>query len=115
MSAAARRRALSEQLRSLPQRLDALDAVPGKIMGAYEQRIIVQRLCTGRFIVGVVQTDQGISQERPELTARFLNLRMRSVRRLEQFGQVGAHLHVGVVVVVDSRSPFRSLAVGEDG
>src|ERR1700722_2216081 len=114
MGASASRRTLSHQLRCLPQCLHAFNRFSGKVVRADEERIIVQRLGAWRFVVGIVQTNQGIPQERSELTACFVNLRTRRRGRLEDSWQVGSHLYVGVMIVVDSGSPFRSLATGED-
>ena len=83
-----------------------LDCFSGEIVGADEERIVVQRLRAGRLVVGIVQTDESISQKRRELTARLVNLSARSRRRLENFWQVGSHLHVGVMVVVDVLRPI---------
>ena len=74
MSASARRRSLAKEFRGLPERLDAADGFSGKIVGADEERIIVQRLRARRFVVGIVQADESISQERCELAACIVNL-----------------------------------------
>ena len=74
MRTSACRRTLAEEVWRLPECLDATDRFSGKVVGADEERIIVQRLRTRRLVVGIVQTNERISQERRQLTARIFNL-----------------------------------------
>src|SRR5271169_618332 len=115
MGPSARRRTLAKEFRSLPECLDAADRLSREVVGADEERIIVQRLRARRLVVGIVQANQSVSQKRGQLTTRLVNLSGRSGRRLEDFWYVALHLHVGVMIVVDSRSPLGSLAAREDG
>src|SRR5260370_28464267 len=103
MGASARRRTLAKQLGSLPESFHSADCFPGEIVGADEEWIIVQSLRARRLVVGIVQANESISQKRCELATRLLNLRGRGCRRFEDFWYVLLHLHVGVMVVVDSR------------
>ena len=75
MGASARRRTLAQEFRSLPECLHSTDRLSGKVMGADEERIIVQRLRTRRLVVCIVQANESISEKRCELTARLVNLR----------------------------------------
>src|SRR6202451_1941071 len=81
-------------------------------MGANEKRINVQNLRPRRLVVGVVQTDQRISQKWAELTASLRDLLTRS--GLDYPGQIRAHLQFGVTVVVNSGGPWRSFATAEN-
>src|ERR1700722_9265460 len=83
MRASSRRRTLAEELWSLPECPHAGDGFSGKVVRTDEERIIVQRLSSRRLVVGVVQTNERISQERGELAARIVNLCARSRRRPE--------------------------------
>src|SRR5258707_14984490 len=67
MRASSRRRTLPEELWRLPERPYAADGLSGKVVRTDEERIIVQRLSARRLVVGVVQTNQRISQERGKL------------------------------------------------
>src|SRR5271154_6561159 len=109
------RSTLTKEFRCLPESLHAADRFSGKVVGPDEERIIMQRLRTRRLVVGIVQANQGISQKRCQLTTRLADLRGRSGRRRKDFCYVALHLHVGVMIVVDSRSPLGSFAAGEDG
>src|SRR5579863_348448 len=115
MGPSARRSTLAKEFRGLPECLDAADRFSRKVVGADKERIIVQRLGARRLVVGIVQANQSVSQKRGQLTARLVNLSGRSGRRLEDLWYIGLHLHVSVMIVVDSRRPFGSLAVREDG
>src|SRR5260221_7164528 len=73
MRASSRRRTLAEELGRLPKCPNAADGVSGKVVRTDEERIMVQRLSARRLVVGVVQTNERISQERGELSARLVN------------------------------------------
>src|SRR5207302_8764155 len=108
-------RTLATEFGGGPDGLDAGHRLRGKIMGADEQRIIVQGLRARWFVVGVIQTHKSIPQERSELTAGILELSPRSRVRPEHSRYIGSHLYVSVMSVVDLRRPFRSLPTGENG
>jgi len=59
----------------------------------------VQSLGAGWLIVGVVQTDKRVPQERSELAASLFQLCGRRRGRLEYSCEVGSHLHVGVMLL----------------
>ena len=83
-------------------------------MRAYEERIVVEDLRAGRLVVGVVEADERVAQERGELAASFSEL-FGGVRGFHHFGEVGLHLRFSVVIVVDAGGPLIALAVFEDG
>src|SRR5579864_1437002 len=114
MGASTRRRALAEKSRCLPERPNTGDCFASKVVRADEQRIIVERLRARRLVVGIVQPHESVSEEGGKLTARFFNLGAWSRRRLQDSLQVASHLHFGMMVVINSRGPLRSLAVCED-
>ena len=62
-------RAYSEQGGSLPELLGADDGDFGEVMRADEERIVVEDLSAGGFVVGVVQTDESVAEEGRELAA----------------------------------------------
>src|SRR5580692_853824 len=115
MGPSPRRRTLAQELRGLPESLHAADRFSGKVVGPDEERIIVQGLRTRGLVVGIVQANQRISQKRCELTTCLANLCERSSRRRKDFWYVALHLHVGVMIVVNSCSPLGPLAAREDG
>jgi hypothetical protein len=51
---------LAQELRRLPDRLYSADGFGGEVVGADEQRVIVQGLSAWRLIISVVETDQSI-------------------------------------------------------
>ncbi len=83
-------------------------------MGAHKERIVVQKLGAGRLVVGVIQTDQRVPEERRELPAGGFQLSARA-RCLDHFGNVDMHLQFGMTVGVDPRRPFCLFALGKDG
>src|ERR1700683_5419573 len=110
MSPTSSGRTLAEEGGGPPNRFYATERFCRKVVGADKERIIMQSLGAGRLIIGVVQTNQSVPQERSELTASLFQLCGRRRGRLEHFRNVGSHLHFGVMVVIDSGRPFRSLA-----
>ena len=113
-SASASRRTLAKELRRLPDRLHAHDCFCSKFVGAHEERIVMQSLGAGWLIIGIIQTHKSVSQERSELPASPFELGVRSRAGPEHLCQVGPHLHIGVLGVIDFWSPFRSLAASEN-
>ena len=114
MCASAGGGALAEELRSLPDRLYAAERFRRKVVRANQEGVTVQGLGAGWLIIGIVQTDQGVPQERSELAASLFQLCGRRRGRLEHFCQVRSHLHFGVMIVIDSGRPFRSFATREN-
>src|SRR5580698_3668169 len=98
MRAAACRRSLAKQLRSLPDMFDARNRVSREIVGADKKRIVMQNLSARRFVIRVVQTDQRVPQKWAQLAARLLHLFART--GLDHSGQVRAHLQFSMPVVV---------------
>src|SRR5437868_9438767 len=113
MSSTTSWRSFAEKLWSLPHAFDSRHSFAGEVVGSHEQGIVVERLRSGWFVVGVVHPDQYVSQERRKLAARFFHLVARR-RRLQHSSNVGLHLQLGVPVVVDARCPLCSLASSED-
>ncbi len=105
---------MPKRLARLPDVFFANDRYPGKIMGAHEHGINVQDLRARRFIVGVDQAHQGISEEWRKLAASGLEL-CRSVGLLDHLHQVGMDLKARVPLPDHIRRPFVSLAFREDG
>src|SRR5260370_12737820 len=113
MGGASGGRALTEELRSTPETLHTHDSVSRKIMGANKERIVVEHLRPRRFVIGVVQPHQGVSQEGSELAAGIFQLGASSPR-LQDLRQVGLHLQLCVTVVVDAGGPFCSFGCREN-
>ena len=68
--AAAGRPAAAKDARDLPGLLRAGGHLSGKVVGAHQQRIIVQRLRGGRLVVGVIEAHQSVAHERREFASR---------------------------------------------
>src|SRR5258707_11105122 len=105
---------LTHEHRGLPDCLYASDRFCGKVVGADEEGVTVHSLGSRWLIVGIVQTDKSVPQERSELATSLFQLGGRSRGRPENFCQVGSHLHFRVMVVIDSFRPLRSLAAREN-
>ena len=73
----------------------------------------MQNLSSGRFIVGVIQSHQRVSEERGKLSARLKDLVCRS-RLANDLREIGLHFQIGVTVVINSRAPFFPLTLLED-
>src|SRR5580692_6721363 len=102
MRASTRRSPLTQKDGRLPERLDTGHRLSGKIVRADEERVVVQRLSTRRFVIRIVQTDETVPEKRREFPTRFINLCVRRLWRLENLGYIRSDLHIGVMVVVDS-------------
>ena len=63
MCAASGGRTLTEQGRRLPEILHPRDAFSSEIVRANEQRIIVQCLRAGRFVVRIIQADKSVAEK----------------------------------------------------
>src|ERR1700730_15064665 len=113
MSASTRSPAAAEQARCLPGLFSAHGHVSGEIMEADEEGIIVESLSRRRLVVGVIESYQGISQERSELPASLRSLVVRA-RRFDDFRQIGAHLERSVAVIIKAGGPFASLGRSEE-
>ena len=83
-------------------------------MGADKERIVVQELGTRRFVICVIETNERVAEERRELPACRLQLRLRA-GCLDHFGDINMDLQLSMTVGIDSGRPFRFLALGEDG
>src|SRR2546430_14543242 len=83
-------------------------------MRAHEEWIVVKSLSPWRFIIGVVQAHHSIPEKGCELATSVFQLRGRG-RCLDYLSQIGPHLQVSVLVVINSRSPFSSLSISKDG
>src|SRR5579859_608988 len=114
MGASTGRRALAQNLRCLPECLHAGKGISRKVVRADEERIVVQRLRPWWFVVRIVQTNQGISEESCKQAPGLINLFLRCLPRLENFWQVRSHLCIGVMIVIDACRPFGSLSIGEN-
>ena len=57
----------------MPEPFYAQDCFSRKIMRPNEKRIMVKNLGAGRLVVGVIESNQRVSQERRELAASFGN------------------------------------------
>src|ERR1700722_1584924 len=82
-------------------------------MRANEKGIVVQDLRARRLIVGVIQSNQRVSQKGSELATGCLQLRGRA-RRLDYFCQVGFDLQFRVAGAVYRGRPVDFLCAGED-
>src|SRR5207247_3163638 len=100
-------------MRRLPKSFQADDAFSRKIMRANEKRIMVENLGAGRFIVGVIEPYECVSQKGSELAAGFHQLLGRT-RRLNYLRQARVHLQFRVTVIVNSRGPLLSFAISEN-
>src|ERR1041385_336007 len=109
MSSTTSWRSFAEKLRRLPHAFDSRHSFAREVVGSHEQRIVVERLRPGWFVVGVVYPDQYVPQERRKMSASLFHLVARR-RRLQYSSHVGLHLQLGVPVVVDARCPLCSLA-----
>src|SRR5436305_15345703 len=83
-------------------------------MRANEERIVMQYLRAGRFVVRVVEPYEGISQEGSQLSAGLRELACRT-GCASDLRTVHLHLQIGVTIVVDSRSPLLPSALFKDG
>ena len=111
---AARRPSPAEHARCLPGFFSRCGHPPGKIMGTNEERTAVEDLSARRLVVGIIQTDQGVAQERSEQPASFIQL-ARRIGCLNLLGQIGARLQGGMRVIDESGGPFASFSAGENG
>src|SRR5713101_6003147 len=82
-------------------------------MGANEDRVVVEHLCSWRLIICVVQPDQSVSKEGREPAAGVSELFARA--RLDDFGQIGARLQRGVAGIRNLVLVFASFRGREDG
>src|ERR1700730_3131796 len=105
VAASARSPAAAEQARRLPGLLSSGGHFSREIVEADEQGIMVERLSCRRLIIGVVESDERISQERSELAARLSQFGVRA-RRLDYLRQIGLHLKRRVAVIVEAGGPF---------
>ena len=71
-------------------------------MRAYQQGIIVKGLRTRWLVIGIVETDQRIAQERRKLAARVFDLLGGCALGLQDLGHISFHLNIRVVVVVNA-------------
>src|SRR6185503_18535326 len=65
MSSTTSWRSFAEKLRRLPHAFDSRHSFAGEVVGSHEQRIVVEGLRSGWFVVGVVHPDQYVPRERP--------------------------------------------------
>ena len=82
-------------------------------MGPNQKRIIVESLRPGRLVIGVIQADQCVPEERNKLAASLLQFRGGCLR-FQKLGDISPHFQVGVVVVISSSRKLGSLALGKD-
>ena len=82
ISAAAGSYADSDQIWSVPDVLDALHRGGSEVVGADEERIVVEDLSAGRLVVGVIQADQRVAEKGSEATARRFELSWRTGLRM---------------------------------
>src|ERR1700719_489545 len=107
MRAAARRGAGPKQQRSLPDVFHSYEGVSGKVMRTNEKRVVVKDLSARRLVVRIVETYQGVAKKGSELAARLRQLRGRC-GRLNNIGQIRAHLQFRVTVIVNPHRPLIS-------
>src|SRR5258708_22208309 len=72
-----------------------------------EKRVVVKDLGAWRLVVRIVETYQSVAKKGSELAARLRELHGRS-GRLDDLGQVRAHLQFRVTVIVNPRRPLIS-------
>src|SRR5580698_975277 len=82
-------------------------------MRSNKKRIMVKHLRAGRFIVGIVQTDQRVPQKGSELATSCFKLCGRSVL-LDDFRQICSYLQFRVMSSVVWRCPTDFLAISKD-
>src|ERR1700730_3110055 len=82
-------------------------------MRANEKRIMVENLGPRRFIVGVIEAYESVSQKRSKLAPGLSELFGRT-RRLNCLRQVRVHLQFRMAVIVNSCGPPLSLAISEN-
>src|SRR5215472_6144637 len=99
----------------MPQTFNSADGFTGKIVGTHKQWVYPQHLGARWFVVGIIQADEIIAQERRKLTTSVLKLSVRGRRRLEYLGQIRLHLQFGVAIIVNSCRPFGAFRRSEDG
>src|ERR1700733_953680 len=83
-------------------------------MRANEERIVVEDLCAGRFVVGVVEADESVAEEGRKLASGGFKLGFVS-GCFDDLGEVGLYLQFGVVGGVDPGRPVDFFALSEDG
>jgi hypothetical protein len=98
----------------LPELFGADDRDFGEVVRANEERIVVEDLRSGRFVVGVVETDEGVAEEGRELAPGGFELGFVS-GCFDDLGEVGLYLQLGVMGGVDPGCPVDFLTLGEDG
>ena len=115
IGAATGRGTYAEQGGCLPELLGTDYRDFGEVMGADEEGIVVEDLSAGGLVVGVVQTDEGVAKEEGyELASGGFEL-LAGSGGLDDLGEIGLDLQLGVMGSVDSRGPVDLLALGEDG
>ena len=91
MSAASGRQAGPKYVRNMPRLPSTHRHLARKIMRAHKERIVVQHLRPGWFIVGVIQSHQRVAQERYDQTACVRKILTR-VRSLDDLHQIRSRL-----------------------
>src|SRR5215470_6050880 len=99
----------------MPQTFNSADGFTRKIVGTHKQWIYSQHLGARWFVVGIIQADEIIAEERRKLTTGVLQLSACQRRRLEYLRQIRLHLQFGVAIVVNSCRPFGAFGRSEDG
>jgi len=88
MGASPSRRACAQEVRSLPKCLDAANRLSNKVVRANQKRIVVECLSARRFVIGVVQPNQRVSQKRGEVSECFVDLSATGSGDLRTFGRL---------------------------
>src|SRR5947209_10674319 len=104
MSSATGSPAAAKQEWGMPGLVTGYDRQSGKIVIADKERVIVKHLSARGLIVGIIQADQSVSQERSELTACLGSL-LRGSRRLNDLNEGSASLQLGLAIIVEAASP----------
>ena len=112
--AAAGGNADSDQFRRAPDVLDALDGRGREVVGADEERIVVEDLSARGLVVGVIQADERVSEKGSKAAARGFELGGRTGIANDR-GEVGPNLQFDVAGGVDDGRPARFFTSGEDG